>query len=497
MNTIIDTHEIVGVTKIIKHTLCVYYVVYIMNTRNVVLEQIVDPEFYLHTNIDVKAAGVDPVHHYSCWGWKENRWPNPLFDPAFVKKRYLFNEGVDVVMKCFDIKAKETCEDFWELIDIAGGIILVDHIASQPLPFLAVTKCDDVLKLARGRRQGVPEKIHVNKFNVDLFGLCNQLLTFSSAIVNSVAKRELSTTTQSTVYILFGDIAPDMLSKSRVSVEEIIDLKNSQAAIAPRCPNVCLLGSLDMCDRVLGGRNNYYIHDRGTPRWCTFHENNDRRRQCLYILQNLVFSDKWIQKSLQIASNKIPQSVSYNSIHWRFEIDWLIYNVLGANEFGKWLSSQKSNTENGDKQSVQVASEIAQRALSIAVSSGLINSSISTFLKAVKSYTEPSLSVVVASGLRVTEFNNIAESELSYQSILDMFGESNVVVFDKTVKPSEREFSALVDLIIAERAESFVGCCGSTFSHLIHLRRKCRGKKSVLVNVDSRIKNDTGFKETD
>ena len=40
-----------------------------------------DSEFYLRTNPDVAAAGVDPLRHYLRHGAAEQRQPHPLFDP--------------------------------------------------------------------------------------------------------------------------------------------------------------------------------------------------------------------------------------------------------------------------------------------------------------------------------------------------------------------------------------------------------------------------------
>lgn len=46
----------------------------------------IDRDFYLEQNPDVKAAGVDPEHHYWSNGEKEKRWPTPYFDPDFYLK---------------------------------------------------------------------------------------------------------------------------------------------------------------------------------------------------------------------------------------------------------------------------------------------------------------------------------------------------------------------------------------------------------------------------
>lgn len=45
-----------------------------------------DPDWYLQTYADVRAAQIDPVQHYLSVGWRENRNPGPKFDTAFYLK---------------------------------------------------------------------------------------------------------------------------------------------------------------------------------------------------------------------------------------------------------------------------------------------------------------------------------------------------------------------------------------------------------------------------
>lgn len=47
-----------------------------------------DAEFYLYTNPDVAAAGVDPLRHFHMHGWKEKRQPSPNFDIEFYIETY-------------------------------------------------------------------------------------------------------------------------------------------------------------------------------------------------------------------------------------------------------------------------------------------------------------------------------------------------------------------------------------------------------------------------
>jgi GT2 family glycosyltransferase len=46
-----------------------------------------DPAFYLAANPDVAGAGVEPLAHYESMGWREGRDPNPLFSVAWYLER--------------------------------------------------------------------------------------------------------------------------------------------------------------------------------------------------------------------------------------------------------------------------------------------------------------------------------------------------------------------------------------------------------------------------
>ena len=47
-----------------------------------------DPDWYLASNPDVAARGVEPALHYLKFGVKEGRFPNPLFDTRWYVERY-------------------------------------------------------------------------------------------------------------------------------------------------------------------------------------------------------------------------------------------------------------------------------------------------------------------------------------------------------------------------------------------------------------------------
>jgi hypothetical protein len=48
-------------------------------------DRLFDAEWYLRTNPDVAAKGLDPFIHYREHGMREGRWPNAVFDPVYYR----------------------------------------------------------------------------------------------------------------------------------------------------------------------------------------------------------------------------------------------------------------------------------------------------------------------------------------------------------------------------------------------------------------------------
>lgn len=54
-----------------------------MSDKKSLVSGIFDAEYYLAQNLDVAAAGVDPLEHFMTYGWQEKRDPNALFDMSY------------------------------------------------------------------------------------------------------------------------------------------------------------------------------------------------------------------------------------------------------------------------------------------------------------------------------------------------------------------------------------------------------------------------------
>jgi hypothetical protein len=58
---------------------------------------LLEEKYYLFNGPDILAAGVDLAWHFTQHGWRENRRPNPYFDPLWYRRMYghFFAEGMD------------------------------------------------------------------------------------------------------------------------------------------------------------------------------------------------------------------------------------------------------------------------------------------------------------------------------------------------------------------------------------------------------------------
>ena len=59
-----------------------------MNKSVKPIEPFFDAEYYLASNSDVVAAGIDPMEHYRTYGWRELRAPTRWFDPVAYLRRH-------------------------------------------------------------------------------------------------------------------------------------------------------------------------------------------------------------------------------------------------------------------------------------------------------------------------------------------------------------------------------------------------------------------------
>jgi LmbE family N-acetylglucosaminyl deacetylase/glycosyltransferase involved in cell wall biosynthesis len=68
-----------------------------------------DANYYLRTNADVKETGMNPIHHYHYYGWKEGRNPSHLFDTVFYLSTYkdVKQAGIDPLLHFINIGEKE------------------------------------------------------------------------------------------------------------------------------------------------------------------------------------------------------------------------------------------------------------------------------------------------------------------------------------------------------------------------------------------------------
>jgi Rhamnan synthesis protein F len=96
-----------------------------------------DKTWYLETNPDVAAAGIDPLRHYLLHGCAEGRKPNPFFDPEWYLARYpdVAAAGVDPVQHFIKNGADEGRDPspFFQTLWYAEHYVDVAASAMNPL----------------------------------------------------------------------------------------------------------------------------------------------------------------------------------------------------------------------------------------------------------------------------------------------------------------------------------------------------------------------------
>src|SRR5206468_8733269 len=56
-----------------------------------------DPAWYLDSNQDVRDAGYNPLLHYLAFGEREGRRPVPAFDPSWYRTRHQLDDGTSAL----------------------------------------------------------------------------------------------------------------------------------------------------------------------------------------------------------------------------------------------------------------------------------------------------------------------------------------------------------------------------------------------------------------
>lgn len=74
-----------------------------------------DARWYGNRYPDIIAAGVDPTRHYAEHGWREDRWPNPWFDPSWYRAMHGIDDARDPLTHYLTVgfrKDLAPCPDF-------------------------------------------------------------------------------------------------------------------------------------------------------------------------------------------------------------------------------------------------------------------------------------------------------------------------------------------------------------------------------------------------
>ena len=133
------------------------------------MEQVIaaefDIDFYLTVNSDVLSNGVDPVRHYTHWGWKEARNPNAWFDTVYYLESYadVAARGINpfwhylVAGRAEGRKTSRPGGFEWAIIEAARdpGSITADYPRKPPDSLLTAATLADLLEGACRETNGI------------------------------------------------------------------------------------------------------------------------------------------------------------------------------------------------------------------------------------------------------------------------------------------------------------------------------------------------------
>lgn len=73
------------------------------------LRNVFDANYYVTTYADVRASGIDPLHHFVNFGWKEGRNPTSWFWTKYYKDKYIGNDVINPLEHYISYGEKNKC----------------------------------------------------------------------------------------------------------------------------------------------------------------------------------------------------------------------------------------------------------------------------------------------------------------------------------------------------------------------------------------------------
>lgn len=287
------------------------------------------------------------------------------------------------------------------------------------------------------RRKFLPTSVeginnNVRCYTTQSFGLCNQIFIIGCAIADGIHYKTA---------VSFQGFCPEMTSKNFVSIEKLLNLEKTNKNLATK-------GT-----RIVVKRGGRLVKSTMFPEtdWQKAHQT-----ECIRLL---VFSDEILK-----LSKSLSQNTPYYCVHFRLDIDVLLFNRSGPDIYLQWISLT-------DRKFEQEARKLASA--QVEIHKEWIKQHVSTYVNAVKQYCkDESLPIVTltAIGKQVMLKQNDL-MEWAFQEFATALAPRKIVR-NTEFKSIGREYSAAVELNIAcnENCVGFIGANQSTFSSTINMK---------------------------
>jgi len=275
-------------------------------------------------------------------------------------------------------------------------------------------------------------------FDIQSYGLCNQLFSMACGIADGSQMKKP---------VAFRGLYPDMTSSRFLPIETFIDVEATNRQIS------------DLGTKIL-------TMVKGGPRMVRanmFASNDWQRNLQQKCLQLFVFSN-----AIQKKANELAPQAPFYCIHFRLDVDMLLFYRAGPDVYHKWIGLTDLKREN-DARNIVIDQIEKNR--------DWIRERIKAYVDAVNEHcVDASAPIYVLTGIGKTNIH-LGQNDLmewAFNEFQQALAMKSLVRGTKMENLIGREYAAAVELNVAchPNVLGFIGSSGSTFSETIRLRNK-------------------------
>lgn len=278
-------------------------------------------------------------------------------------------------------------------------------------------------------RRRVANCDNVRYYNIQSFGLCNQLFAIGCALADGIHYR---------TDVCFRGFHPDMTMKTYIGIERLLNIEETNA-------------NLQGTTIVVKEETRYKKGE-------IFPSTEWQRQYQETCIRALVFSNEISSLARSLTPNDL-----YYCLHFRLDIDFVVF-LSGYPTYRKWIQLTNQQREVDAR---KVAAE------QVAKHKPLLQARILQYIDSAKKFfANQSASIVVLTAIgKSVMFNQNNLMEWAFEEFNAAL-QSRTIIRNTQFSSPGREYSAAVELNIAcnEKCIGFIGSSGSSFSDTIRMR---------------------------